>query len=114
MAETKSEILRGTLGLMVLTTLTAMPGFRGYAIARPIEQISEPSLEINQGTTYASLVRLQQRGWISAALDSSENNRRAKLYCITKVGRKRLSAEAANREPIFGVIGGVTHISERS
>ena len=99
---------------MVLKTLTAMGPLHGYGIARRVEQISGPALEINQGTISASLVRLQQRGWISAVWGSSENNRRAKFYCITKTGRKRPSAEAANWERISGVIGRVLRIAERS
>ena len=114
MAEHKSEILQGTLDLMVLKTLAAMGPLHGYGIARRIEQISEEALQINQGTIYASLVRLLQRGWISALWGSSENNRRAKFYSITKTGRKQLSAEAANWERISGVIGRVLHIAERS
>ena len=114
MAENKSEILQGTLDLMVLKTLAALGPLHGYGIARRIEQISEQALEINQGTIYASLVRLLQRGWISAVWGSSENNRKAKFYSITKIGRKRLSAEAANWERISGVIGRVLQIAERS
>ena len=114
MAENKSEILQGTLDLMVLKTLTAMGPLHGYGIARRIEQISEQALQINQGTIYASLVRLLQRGWISAVWGSSESNRRAKFYSITKVGRKQLAAEAANWERISGVIGRVLQIAERS
>jgi PadR family transcriptional regulator PadR len=113
MAEGKSEILQGTLDLMVLKTLEAMGPLHGYGIARRIEQISEEALQINQGTIYASLVRLLQRGWISAAWGASENNRKAKFYSITKTGRKRLAAEAENWERISGVIGRVLRISER-
>ena len=90
MADGKSEILQGTLDLMVLKTLEAMGPLHGYGIARRIEQISEEALQINQGTIYASLVRLLQKGWISGAWGTSDNNRRAKFYSITR-GR----AEAA-------------------
>ena len=114
MAENKSEILQGTLDLMVLKTLAAMGPLHGYGIARRIEQISRELLQLNQGTIYASLVRLLQRGWISAVWGSSENNRRAKFYSITKTGRKQLSAEAANWERISGVIGRVLQVAERS
>jgi PadR family transcriptional regulator, regulatory protein PadR len=113
MAEGKSEILQGTLDLMVLKTLAAMGTLHGYGIARRIEQISQDALQINQGTIYASLVRLLQKGWISAAWGTSENNRKAKFYSITKVGRKRLAAEAENWERISGVIGRVLRIAER-
>jgi PadR family transcriptional regulator, regulatory protein PadR len=107
MGEGKSEILQGTLDLMVLKTLEAMGPLHGYGIARRIEQISEDALAINQGTIYASLVRLMQRGWISGAWGASENNRKAKFYSITKRGKKRLAEEAENWERISGVIGRV-------
>jgi PadR family transcriptional regulator PadR len=113
MGEGKSEILQGTLDLMVLKTLAAMGPLHGYGIARRIEQISEEALQINQGTIYASLVRLLQRGWISGAWGASENNRKAKFYSITRAGRKRLTSEAANWERISGMIGRVLRIAER-
>src|SRR5215813_8155424 len=107
MAAEKSEILQGTLDLMVLKTLEAMGPLHGYGIARRIEQISEDALQINQGTIYASLVRLLQKGWISGAWGTSENNRKAKFYSITRAGRKQLHAEAQNWERISSVIGRV-------
>jgi PadR family transcriptional regulator, regulatory protein PadR len=109
----KSEILQGTLDLMVLKTLEAMGPLHGYGIARRIEQVSEELLQINQGTIYASLVRLMQRGWISADWGASENNRKAKFYAITKAGRKQLRAEAENWQRISGVIGRVLRLAER-
>ena len=111
--ESKSEILQGTLDLMVLKTLAAMGPLHGYGIARRIEQISEDLLAINQGTIYASLVRLMQRGWIKGAWGTSDNNRRAKFYSITAAGRKRLETEAENWERISGVIGRILRISEQ-
>src|ERR1700720_4907726 len=113
MGAEKSEILQGTLDLMVLKTLEAMGPLHGYGIARRIEQISEEALQINQGTIYASLVRLLQRGWISGAWGASENNRKAKFYSITRAGRKRLASEAENWERISGVIGRVLRIVEK-
>ncbi len=113
MVEGKSEILQGTLDLMVLKTLEAMGPLHGYGIARRIEQISEEALQLNQGTIYASLVRLLQRSWISGAWGASENNRKAKFYSITKAGRKQLAAEAENWERISGVIGRVLQLAER-
>jgi PadR family transcriptional regulator len=113
MAEGKSEILQGTLDLMVLKTLEAMGPLHGYGIARRIEQISEEALQLNQGTIYASLVRLLQKGWISGAWGASENNRKAKFYSITKSGRKQLAAEAENWERISSVIGRVLQLVER-
>ena len=113
MSQDKSEILQGTLDLMVLKTLEAMGPLHGYGIARRIEQISEEALKINQGTIYASLVRLMQKGWISGAWGTSENNRKAKFYAITKTGRKQLHAEAQNWERISTVISRVLRIAER-
>jgi PadR family transcriptional regulator PadR len=109
----KSEILQGTLDLMVLKTLAAMGPLHGYGIARRIEQISEEALQINQGTIYASLVRLTQRGWISGAWGTSEDNRKAKFYSITRTGRKQLTAEARNWDRVSTVIGRVLRIAER-
>jgi len=107
MAGERSEILQGTLDLMVLKTLDTMGPLHGYGIARRIEQLSEDALRINQGTIYASLVRLMQRGWISSAWGTSENNRRARFYSLTKAGRRQLSAEARNWQRISAVIGRV-------
>jgi PadR family transcriptional regulator, regulatory protein PadR len=113
-ADSKSEILQGTLDLMVLKTLAAMGSLHGYGIARRIEQISEEALQINQGTIYASLVRLLQKGWIAAEWGTSENNRKARFYSITKSGRKQLQAETQNWRRIAGVIGRVLNVDERS
>ena len=107
MAQSKLDLLQGTLDLMVLQTLTAMGALHGYGIARRIEQVSGNQVLLNQGTIYASLVRLQQRGWISAEWGTSDNNRKAKFYCITKKGRKQLSADAAYWQRLSGVIGRV-------
>src|SRR5499426_4316063 len=105
MGDSKSEILQGTLDLMVLQTLEAMGPQHGYGIARRIEQVSDDVLQLNQGTIYASLLRLQQRRWISASWGVSDNNRKAKFYAITKSGRKQLAAEADKWARIAGVIG---------
>jgi PadR family transcriptional regulator PadR len=113
MAAERSEILQGTLDLMVLKTLAAIGPLHGYGIARRIEQISQAALEINQGTIYASLVRLGQRGWIASEWGTSDNNRKAKFYSITKGGRKQLHAEAENWERISGIVGRVLRIAER-
>jgi PadR family transcriptional regulator PadR len=109
----KSEILQGTLDLMVLKTLESMGPLHGYGIARRIEQISEDALQINQGTIYASFVRLMQKGWISGAWGTSDNNRKAKFYSITRAGRKQLNTEAQNWEHISNVIGRVLGTAER-
>ena len=113
LAGDKSEILQGTLDLMVLKTLETMGPLHGYGIARRIEQISEEALQINQGTIYASLVRLMHKGWISGTWGVSDNNRKAKFYSITRGGRKQLQREAQNWERISGVIGRVLGIAER-
>lgn len=105
MAVSKSEILQGTLDLMVLKTLDAMGSMHGYGIARRIEQMSEDTLQVNQGTIYLCLIRLVQKGWIKAAWGTSENNRKAKFYSITRAGQKQLVAETENWERIAGVIG---------
>jgi PadR family transcriptional regulator PadR len=113
MAGGRSEILQGTLDLMVLKTLEAMGPLHGYGIARRIEQISEDALQINQGTIYASLVRLMQKAWISGTWGTSDNNRRARFYSITKAGRKRLRTEAQNWERMSAAIGRVLRAAER-
>jgi transcriptional regulator len=105
MAETKSDILQGTLDLMVLKTLDAIGPLHGYGIARRIEQVSEDTFLINQGTIYLCLVRLMQKGWIRSEWGTSENNRRARFYEISKSGKKQLAAETANWERIAGLIG---------
>ena len=109
MAGDKSQILQGTLDLMVLKTLGAMGPMHGYGIARRIEQVSEESLLINQGTIYLCLIRLVQKGWILDEWGVSENNRKAKFYSLTKAGRKQLQAETENWERVAGVIGRVLH-----
>jgi transcriptional regulator len=104
MSESKSEILQGTLDLMVLKTLEAMGPLHGYGIARRIEQLSEEVLRVNQGTIYLCLVRLVQKRWIAAAWGTSENNRKAKFYSITNAGRKHLIAETEEWERVAGFI----------
>jgi PadR family transcriptional regulator PadR len=109
----RSDILQGTLDLMVLQTLEAMGPLHGYGIARRIEQISEDVLQLNQGTIYASLLRLQQRRWISSSWGTSDNNRKAKYYAITRAGRKQLAAQTQNWERIAGVIGRMLRLADR-
>ena len=113
MAETRSDILQGTLDLMVLQTLEAMGPLHGYGIARRIEQISEDVLQLNQGTIYAALLRLQQRRWISATWGTSDNNRKAQYDAITKPGRKQLAAQAEKWERISTVIVRMLKLAER-
>ncbi|MGH9622066.1 MAG: PadR family transcriptional regulator [Bryobacteraceae bacterium] len=109
----KSEVLQGTLDLMVLKTLDAMGPLHGYGIARRIEQLSEELLHLNEGTVYAALLRLLQNGWISSEWGASENNRKAKFYSITKSGRKQLARETESWERISGVIGRVLQLESR-
>jgi transcriptional regulator len=111
--DSKPDILQGTLDLMVLKTLDSMGSLHGYGIARRIEQVSEDVLQLNQGTIYASLLRLQQKRWISADWGISENNRKAKFYSITRAGRKQLAAEADNWNRIAGVIGRLLELPQR-
>jgi len=109
----KSDILQGTLDLMVLKTLDAMGPMHGYGIARRIEQLSEEALQVNQGTIYLCLIRLVQRDWIRAEWGTSENNRKAKFYAISKAGRKQLAAETRNWERVSGVIGRLLQLAPR-
>jgi PadR family transcriptional regulator, regulatory protein PadR len=112
-AAEKSDILQGTLDLMVLKTLDAMGPMHGYGIARRIEQLSEEALQVNQGTIYLCLIRLVQRDWIRAEWGTSENNRKAKFYSISKAGRKQLAAETRNWERVSGVIGRLLQLAPR-
>ena len=93
MAQTKNEILPGTLNLMVLKTLHTIGPLHGFGIARRIEQISGDVVQLNQGTIYPALLQLEQMGWIKSKWGVSENNRRAKYYSITRKGLKQLTAE---------------------
>jgi PadR family transcriptional regulator PadR len=106
----KSEVLQGTLDLMILKTLHALGPLHGFGIARRIEQVSERVLQLNEGTVYTSLLRLQQQGWISSAWGTSENNRKAKFYSITKSGEKQLARETEDWKRISGVIGRVLRL----
>lgn len=105
MGNERADILQGTLDLMVLKTLAAMGPLHGYGIARRIEQLSEEALLVNQGTIYLCLVRLVQRGWISAAWGTSDNNRKAKFYSLTRTGRRQLVTEAKNWERVARIMG---------
>ncbi len=104
MAQDKSEILQGTLDLMILQSLQTMGALHGWGIARRIEQVSDDVLFLNQGTIYPALVRLEQRGWIKSEWGVSENNRRAKFFEITKAGRRQLARETDNWQRIAGII----------
>lgn len=105
MTKDRSEVLQGTLDLMLLKALDAMGPLHGYGVARRLEQISEELLRLNEGTVYASLLRLTQKGWIRSEWGVSENNRRARFYSITRAGRRQLAYEAASWKRISGIIG---------
>jgi len=100
MGENRSEVLQGTLDLMVLKTLEAMGPLHGYGIARRIEQVSGNSLSMNQGTIYPALLRLEQRGWIKSEWGTSETNLRAKFYSLSRIGRKKIAEETENWERV--------------
>jgi PadR family transcriptional regulator PadR len=104
MAKEKTDVLHGSLALMVLRTLDTLGPQHGWGIARRIEQISGDALELNQGTLYPALLRLQQMGWITSKWGASDNNRRAKFYAITRTGKKQLAAETENWERISGIL----------
>jgi transcriptional regulator len=104
MPDDKTDVLHGSLALMVLRTLDTLGPQHGWGIARRIEQISGNALELNQGSLYPALLRLEQMGWITSKWGASENNRRAKFYAITRAGKKQLAAEAENWERLAEII----------
>jgi transcriptional regulator len=109
----KSDVLQGTLDLMVLKTLQALGPLHGFGLARRIEQVSEHVLQLNEGTVYTSLLRLQQNGWIASSWGTSENNRKAKFYSITRRGLKQLARETDEWQRIAGVIGRILCLGGR-
>jgi len=94
MPESKTEVLQGTLDLLVLKTLDSLGPMHGFGIALRIQQVSQHLLQLNQGTLYPALLRLEQRGWIVSKWGVSENNRKAKFYSLTRAGRKQLVEQA--------------------
>jgi PadR family transcriptional regulator, regulatory protein PadR len=104
MAKKKTDVLQGTLDLMILKTLQTLGPLHGYGIAQRIGQISENVLELNQGTLYPALLRLEQNGWINSEWGTSDNNRRARYYSLTKAGHKQLAEETENWERFSSVI----------
>ena len=107
-----SEVLQGTLDLMILKTLHALGPLHGFGIARRLEQVSRDVLQLNEGTVYTALLRLQQQGWITAEWGTSENNRKAKFYSITRRGRKQLEEETENWKRISDVVGRVLRLEQ--
>jgi transcriptional regulator len=100
----KAEVLQGTLDLMVLRTLEALGAQHGYAIASRLKQVSDGAIDLNMGTLYPALLRLQQRGDLRARWEVTENNRRARFYSITTAGRRRLELEKAGWERMVGIM----------
>ena len=107
-----SEVLQGTLDLMILKTLHALGPLHGFGIARRLEQVSRDVLQLNEGTVYTALLRLQHQDWITSEWGTSENNRKAKFYSITRRGRKQLEVETENWERIADVIGRVLRLEQ--
>jgi transcriptional regulator len=107
----REDILRGTLDLLVLNTLDTLGPQHGYGIARRIEQVSENLLQLNQGTLYPALLRLEQRGWIRSTWGTSGNNRRARYYSLTRAGKRQLVVEAERWERMAGMIA---HVLQRA
>ncbi len=113
MTNSKLDLLQGTLDLMVLQTLDVLGPLHGYGLARRIEQLGGDGVLLNQGTIYASLVRLQQRGWISAEWGVSDSNRKAKFYSITKAGRRQMKEDRSQWERLASVMGRVLAVSKK-
>jgi len=107
----KSEVLQGTLDLLVLKTLDSMGPIHGFGIALRIQQVSEDLLQLNQGTLYPALLRLEQRGWIASRWGISENNRKAKYYSLTRAGRRQLVEEAESWDRMSTMINRVLRTS---
>ena len=104
MGNDRFDVLHGSLALMILRVLDTLGPLHGYGIARRIEQVSSHQLELNQGTLYPSLLKLEQMGWIASSLGSSENNRRARFYTITRAGRKQLKSEARRWSRVSDIV----------
>lgn len=107
MAAQKSEVLQGTLDMLVLKTLEAIGPMHGWGVARRIQQLSDKTLQLTQGTIYPALLRLEQRGWITAEWGTSDSNRKARFYSLTKAGRKQLRWETEKWEHMMAIINRV-------
>jgi PadR family transcriptional regulator PadR len=107
----RTDVLQGTLALMILKTLDTLGPRHGYGIARRIEQVGGGGLQLNQGTLYPALVKLEQEGWIRAKWGVSDNNRRAKFYSLTPAGRRQLAAETERWARVSDVVGRILHPS---
>ncbi len=111
MAETKSDLLQGTLDMLILKTLSLAP-MHGWGISQRIQQTSKDVLQVNQGSLYPSLHRLERRGWITSEWGTSENNRRAKFYRVTRTGRKQLAEETENWERLSAAIARIMQTAQ--
>jgi PadR family transcriptional regulator PadR len=107
MPPSKTEVLQGTLDMLVLKTLDSMGSMHGFGIALRIQQVSNDLLQLNQGTLYPALLRLEQSGWISSKWGVSENNRKAKFYSLTRAGRKQLEQEVESWDSMSSMINSV-------
>lgn len=105
--KSRGELLQGTLDLLVLKTLETLGPLHGFGIARRIEQVSRAALQMNQGTLYPALVRLEQRGWIASSWGISKNNRRARFYTLTRNGKRQLEKEVQDWEKSAEIIARV-------
>ncbi len=111
MAETKSDLLQGTLDMLILKTLSLAP-MHGWGISQRIQQISKDVLQVNQGSLYPSLHRLERRAWIASEWGTSENNRRAKFYRVTRTGRRQLAEETENWERLSTAIASIMQTAQ--
>ena len=109
MAKDKANVLQGTLNLLVLKTVDSMGPIHGWGIAKRIEQVADDLLELKYGTLYPALMKLEQNGWIESEWGTSENNRRARFYSITRPGKKRLAQETENWEQMAAFIARLLH-----
>jgi PadR family transcriptional regulator PadR len=111
-AQPKSDVLQGTLDLMILKTLDTLGAMHGWGIAQRIRQVSGDLLQLNQGTLYPALLRVEQKGWINSEWKVTENNRRAKYYSLTPDGKKQLEAETLEWERFAGVMSRMLNATE--
>jgi PadR family transcriptional regulator, regulatory protein PadR len=107
--QAKTDVLQGTLDLMVLQTLNTLGSLHGYALAARLEQVSRGALQLNMGTLYPGLMRLEQRGLLRAEWGVTDNNRRARFYAITAAGRRQLAAEKADWDRMVAIMHTVLH-----
>ena len=112
MGQPKSDVLQGTLDLMILKTLETLGAMHGWGIAQRIRQVSGDLLQLNQGTLYPALLRVEQKGWISSEWKITENNRRAKYYSLTNAGKKQLEAETLEWERFASVMARMLSATE--